>query len=465
MALNVVARTETKNSQGRILNVIGTAARNAVVGCQSVDNAGEFGDLHPAEKEAILEIAKKNLTMNKVFSMKTLTTLFKNSNSSFCKALSSLKRNHSQENINNVLGMATINELKTLSIYCDATITEMSPKKSPRRSGRKHRKSARSRNREESRTKDSNPSFITSAVKHDASMAVSTSSASKPSPVDVSIPGSPAESTAMSSPNNTPMSESSSSEGNDEWGGNVMPYSPLGAMGNKYRTDSDQFMFMTTIAPLNVEREPEEGFLLPPKAPGDNKPTLVLDLDETLIHSFLNPDDHEYTWTFGVPTDDNNFTIYCTVRPYVENFLKELARKWELVVFTASQEVYASQVLDKLDPEGLIAHRLYRESCTYYEGNYIKDLSIIGRPLNKTVLLDNTPLCYGFQPLNGIPSHTWTHEVDDRELLDLVPILSAMADVPDVRHSIEQQYQTGRLIDWLQQYIEDHQNGQKHASG
>jgi CTD small phosphatase-like protein 2 len=123
-------------------------------------------------------------------------------------------------------------------------------------------------------------------------------------------------------------------------------------------------------------------------------------------------------------------------------------------VFTASQKVYADQVLNKLDPDGLIEHRLCRESCTYYEGNYIKDLSILGRPLAKSALLDNTPLCYGFQPMNGVPSQTWTHQPDDRELFDLIPVLDAVADAADVRVALEDRYQTKRLIEWLRHHLE-----------
>merc|ERR1712032_838076 len=147
-------------------------------------------------------------------------------------------------------------------------------------------------------------------------------------------------------------------------------------------------MFMTTIASRNVETKPASGFMLPPKERGDARPTLVLDLDETLIHSFLDIEEADHDWAFKVANEDMEFTIYCNARPFVQHFLREMAKKWELVVFTASQEVYASQVLDKLDPTGLISHRLYRESCTYYEGNYVKDLSLLGRPLRNTVLLD-----------------------------------------------------------------------------
>lgn len=51
----------------------------------------------------------------------------------------------------------------------------------------------------------------------------------------------------------------------------------------------------------------------------------------------------------------------------------------QVVVFTASQRVYAEQLLDIVDPERrLVRHRVFRESCVFWEGNYLKDLTGAG---------------------------------------------------------------------------------------
>lgn len=48
----------------------------------------------------------------------------------------------------------------------------------------------------------------------------------------------------------------------------------------------------------------------------------------------------------------------------------------QVVVFTASQRVYAEQLLNIVDPQRrLVRHRVYRESCVFWEGNYLKDLT------------------------------------------------------------------------------------------
>lgn len=73
-------------------------------------------------------------------------------------------------------------------------------------------------------------------------------------------------------------------------------------------------------------------------------------------------------------------------------------------MFTASEREYADKVIDIFDPERKIfAHRLYREHCTLVEGIYVKDLGILGRPLEKMLIVDNSIHAFACHITNGVP--------------------------------------------------------------
>ena len=63
---------------------------------------------------------------------------------------------------------------------------------------------------------------------------------------------------------------------------------------------------------------------------------------------------------------------------------------------------YADPVADLLDKQGVFTSRLFRESCVFHNGNYVKDLSLIGRDLNKVIIIDNSPASYIFHPDNAV---------------------------------------------------------------
>ena len=89
--------------------------------------------------------------------------------------------------------------------------------------------------------------------------------------------------------------------------------------------------------------------------------TLVLDLDETLVHSSLNALNH-YSFVLPVKTLELQ-PIFVAKRPGVELFLKTLANLYEIVIFTASVSDYANPLIDILDPFHFCTWRLFREHC------------------------------------------------------------------------------------------------------
>lgn len=165
--------------------------------------------------------------------------------------------------------------------------------------------------------------------------------------------------------------------------------------------------------------------------------TLVLDLDETLVHSSFRPiEDADIIITVEIEGEDHY--VYVRKRPFVDEFLEHLSPLYELVVYTASVAKYANPLMDKLDPHKYVPHRLFREACTKTRGGYVKDLSKLGRDLQKVCIIDNSPICYSLQPENAIPIKTWLEDPYDRELNDLVPILIALAAVNDIPAVLKQ---------------------------
>jgi Dullard-like phosphatase family protein len=133
-----------------------------------------------------------------------------------------------------------------------------------------------------------------------------------------------------------------------------------------------------------------------------------------------------------VEIDGEYHQVYVLKRPFVDEFLKKMGELYECVLFTASLAKYADPVADLLDKWGVFRARLFRESCVYYRGNYVKDLSRLGRDLNKTIILDNSPASYIFHPDNAVPCASWFDDAHDTELLDLVPHFQRLAGLDSV---------------------------------
>jgi len=182
-----------------------------------------------------------------------------------------------------------------------------------------------------------------------------------------------------------------------------------------------------------VQQQQQQDALLPPLAAEfRNKKTLVLDLDETLLHSSFKPIPNP-DFIVPVEIDDIVHKVYVLKRPGVDEFMRQTGQMYEVVVFTASLAKYADPVLDLLDVHKVVQHRLFRESCSTYKGNYVKDLSRIGRDMNSSLIIDNSPSSYMFSQENAIPIETWFDDPADTELLELIPLLDQLSKTDNVR--------------------------------
>ncbi|KAM3444167.1 hypothetical protein MY4824_000056 [Beauveria thailandica] len=177
--------------------------------------------------------------------------------------------------------------------------------------------------------------------------------------------------------------------------------------------------------------------------------TLILDLDETLIHSMskggrLNSghmvEVRLNTASLGLGAGGNAgmaqhpILYWVNKRPYCDEFLRRVCKWYNLVVFTASVQEYADPVIDWLESERkYFSARYYRQHCTYRQGAYIKDLSSVEPDLSKVMILDNSPLSYLFHEDNAIPIQGWINDPTDNDLMHLVPMLEGLQYVHDVR--------------------------------
>ena len=128
----------------------------------------------------------------------------------------------------------------------------------------------------------------------------------------------------------------------------------------------------TEIPPVPTSSSEKQTWLLPPVQPRlHGRKCLVLDLDETLVHSsfkILNQAD----FTIPVEIEGQYHNVYVIKRPGVDAFMKRVGELYEVVVFTASVSKYGDPLLDQLDIHQVVHHRLFRESCYNHQGNYVK---------------------------------------------------------------------------------------------
>lgn len=171
----------------------------------------------------------------------------------------------------------------------------------------------------------------------------------------------------------------------------------------------------------------EQRFLVPAIKP-DRVYTLVLDLDETLIH-------------FEESDEGNQFLI----RPYAQHFIDEMSKYYELVIFTAGLKdvnlaflikfsmliLYWIKLIQKVRLRtGFIGIILISEIMFIQRQliivSFIKknqDLSKTGRDLCKTLIVDNNPDNFQYQPENGIYIKSWYNDPNDKALIELAPLL------------------------------------------
>jgi len=146
-----------------------------------------------------------------------------------------------------------------------------------------------------------------------------------------------------------------------------------------------------------------------------NKPyTLVLDLDETLVN-------------FKIKSSKEG-TL--RARPFLFGFLEEMGHFYELIVWTSATEAYANSLIDAIEFEKTyFDYVFYREHAIIIGDDFVKDLTRIGRSLDRIIIVDDMPQNFRLQRQNGITIKPFLgDDVNDMALYDLLPILKHIAE-------------------------------------
>ncbi|EPX71626.1 Nem1-Spo7 phosphatase complex catalytic subunit Nem1 [Schizosaccharomyces octosporus yFS286] len=229
------------------------------------------------------------------------------------------------------------------------------------------------------------------------------------------------------SPNSSPSFPSSSSSSSLSHRPNVSASFTI--INDPLKSPSASNMRIRNIT-LCADRIPRP--LLSNKLP---KKTLVLDLDETLIHSVSRGS----RTTSGQPIEvhvpgEHPILYYIHKRPHLDYFLANVSEWFHLVLFTASVQPYADPIIDYLERDKkLFVERYYRQHCTLVNSSFVKDLSVCKIHLSRIMIIDNSPASYDIHKENAIPVEGWISDPSDVDLLNLLSFLYALQYVQDVR--------------------------------
>lgn len=158
---------------------------------------------------------------------------------------------------------------------------------------------------------------------------------------------------------------------------------------------------------------------------------MVVDVDETLVHSgFTKIKDPDFSFILNV--DPHPMEVSVAVRPFAKKFFEVLGPLYEIVIFSAANQKYLEEVINRLDPNHYVKYTLTKTSCVNLNGAAVKDLSRLCRDLKKMIIIDNSPVSYLLQPYNAIPISSWYDDKNDRELEEIISFLETNHGIDDV---------------------------------
>ncbi len=207
-----------------------------------------------------------------------------------------------------------------------------------------------------------------------------------------------------------------------------------------YQGNYHNYVYRTlkSLSPLkkqNFAKFLETNSLILP-GPEPLRKTLILDLDETLIHADFDRIYNDYDEIVKFVYNCEEIQVGIFIRPGLFEFLQLASQKFEIFIFTASIKEYADAVLNFLDPEKKVFKlRFYRNDCINIKNRiFIKDLRIFtNRKLENLIIVDNSLYSFTNQISNGVLINSFYNDREDRELINLMSYLNILHDSQDVR--------------------------------
>ena len=168
------------------------------------------------------------------------------------------------------------------------------------------------------------------------------------------------------------------------------------------------------------------------------KKMLVLDLDDTLVNlvaeAAIPPQRHDMKLPISLPLSTKRTSFsYVQVRPGFSNFLFQMSQCYQVILYTTREVDYGDMIMDVIDPTRLSVKRLYREHCTQFKHIFFLDMTRLGRRMEDVILLESIENSFRGQESNSVAISPWSGDYNDDELSNLIPFLTDMSKIDDVR--------------------------------
>lgn len=181
---------------------------------------------------------------------------------------------------------------------------------------------------------------------------------------------------------------------------------------------------------FNVSKSIDDNYfqnsnLIPPfirnEKPKNKKYTLILDLDETLVH--VERINQQINNNSNYNSNDQKVI---NLRPGLFSFLNSVKPYYEIISFSTASKNYADNIVKKIETnQKYFDYNLYRDHTTLYGKEYIKDISKIGRNIKEIIIVDNLEKNFKLNQDNGIKIAPYFGEIsaDDTKLFELQKLL------------------------------------------